>query len=84
MQDYESDVLKPTSLWGKPLFRQLISLHPVKQPEHMYRVHQFYTVLHRQATHKNLVAAQNTIEELCTKIPSYLSPRHLHLCSVNK
>lgn len=78
IQDYESAALRPTTLWGKPLFRQLITLHPIKRPEHMYSVHQFYTVLSRQATHKSLVNAQNTINEMCRKIPANLLPQNFH------
>ena len=80
VQDYDSAALHPETLWGKPLFQRLITLHPIKQPEHIYSVHQYYTILSRQTIHKSLVEAQNTIVELCSKIPLFLLPQKLHIC----
>ena len=80
VQDYESAALHPETLWGKPLFQRLITLHPIKQSEHMYSVHLYYTVLGRQIVQKNSVKLQNTIVELCSKIPAHLLPQKLHIC----
>ena len=73
-QDYTSDALNPQTLWHNPLFSKLITLHPLKQPEHLYAVHHFYEVERAQKVKQDLQKLQTSISALCDKMPSSLYP----------
>ena len=74
MQDYNSDALKPSVLWSNPSFKEIISVHPVKQPQSMYSIHHFYQVLEFQKVQRTLQTLQTNIATLCNKLPSTLAP----------
>ena len=73
-QDYTSAALSPQSLWHNPAFRDVITLHPIKQPEHLHTVHHFYEVVRARKVEEELQSLQRAIRGLCEKIPSRLWP----------
>lgn len=83
-QDYTSAALSPQTLWHNPAFRDVITLHPVKQPEHLYTVHHFYEVVRARKVEQELQNLQTAIRGLCEKIPSRLWPpwQAMDSCSI--
>lgn len=74
MQDYDSDALKPSTLWSDPVFKEIITVHPVKQPQNLYSIHHFYQVMEFQKTQQKLTELQTNIAILCKKLPPNLIP----------
>ena len=74
VQDYTSAALHPQSLWQSPVFRDLITLHPVKQPENLYAVHHYYEVARARKLQKELQDIESGVNYICEKIPEGLSP----------
>ena len=73
MQDYGSDALNPSTLWSDPIFKEIITVHPVKQPRNLYSIHHFYQVLEFQKTQRLLQELQTNVAALCKKLPPNLA-----------
>ena len=84
IQDYTSAALHPQTLWHNPAFRDLITLHPVKQPENLYAVHHFYKVLQARKVQNELQNIQSSINSMCAKMPASLAPpwQAMQTCTV--
>lgn len=84
IQDYTSAALHPQSLWQSPVFRDLLTLHPVKQPENLYAVHHYYEVARAGKLQKQLQEIEAGISSICEKIPEGFGPpwQLLPTCSV--
>ena len=74
IQDYTSAALHPQSLWQSPVFRDLITLHPIKQPENLYAVHHYYEVARAGKLQKQLQEIEEGIKSICENIPEGLAP----------
>lgn len=62
------------TLWTKPVFQNLISIHPVKQPENMLSVHHFYKTLDFQEDYERLHETADYLNRLCKQLPAHAAP----------
>ena len=74
IQDYTSAALHPLSLWQSPVFRDLITLHPIKQPKNLYAVHHMYEVTRARRVQRELQAIEAGINAACERIPPEIAP----------
>ena len=88
IQDYTSAALRPQSLWQSPAHQNLITIHPIKQPENLYAVHHFFLVARASKAQGELQGIEGEISSVCQKIPDKLAPPwqimptcSAHLCS---
>ena len=61
-------------MWQNPVFKDLITLHPIKKPEHLYTVHHYYKVMQARLVQEGLKDIETGINDMCEKIPSNLAP----------
>ena len=62
------------SLWSKPLFRDAVSLHPVKDPHNMRAIHHFYKTLEFESRYEELFDLMSDTNSLCRSLPAHLVP----------
>lgn len=72
--DYSGNTLDPVTLWSSPKLQDLITIHPVKDPNSMYALHHFYKTLTFQKSYKDLQIMADNLNTLCSKLPSYVAP----------
>ena len=60
--------------WHTRIFKEVITVHPVKQPSNLYALHHFYKMSEYSALTTQLPKLQSVISSLCTKLPTSLSP----------
>lgn len=72
--DYAGDSLQPLNLWSKPVFRDIISLHPVKNPVNMLAIHHFYKTLEFEHQYERLFDLTSYTNKLCESLPQNLLP----------
>lgn len=72
--DYNGDTLTPTTLWTDPRLEELITVHPVKNPDNMRSLHHFYKSLEFKDTYNNLYTMVTYINSLCKLLPPSLAP----------
>lgn len=72
--DYAGDSLQPMNLWSKPIFRDIISLHPVKNPVNMLAIHHFYKTLEFEHQYERLFDLTSYTNKLCKTLPEHLLP----------
>lgn len=58
------------------MFRELATVHPVKQPHNLYALHHFYKVIELSSLTATLQRLQKSIVSLCGKLPRSLYPPH--------
>ena len=66
LNDYDGGALDPKILWTKKSFQNYISIHPLKMPENMLSVHQFYTTLDFEEEFKDLLKVSDYLNYLCS------------------
>ena len=62
------------NLWSKPIFRDIISLHPVKNPVNMLAIHHFYKTLEFEHQYEQLFDLTSYTNKLCKTLPEHLLP----------
>ena len=72
--DYSGEALNPVSLWTKSSFRNLISLHPIKDPQNMLSVHHFYKTLELEEAYKELHESAEYLNQLCKRLAPHVAP----------
>ena len=72
--DFTGETLKPDAFWTIAEFRDMISIHAIKDGDHLRSLHLFYKTLeyeHLFELHKEI---QNSLNNLCKKLPHELVP----------
>ena len=84
IQDYNQDALKPSTFWYSPMFRDLLTVHPIKEPENLRSLHHFYRVVEFRNEQEKLQRLQGDIKTLCKGFNQTLqSPwQTLEVCEV--
>ena len=72
--DYHGDILRPLTLWTKPHFRELITVHPVKDPNNMRSLHHFFTTLEFESKYEELNGLVGYLNDLCETLPPHVAP----------
>ena len=72
--DYRGDSLQPLLLWTKHELQELITLHPVKNPDNMQSIHHFYKTLDFENMYEELYNMSSVLNALCKSLPANLSP----------
>ena len=72
--DYDEESLQTKLLWSKPEFREAITIHPIKDPDHIRAVHLFYKTLEYEQLFLSKQATQRTVTSLCKQLPAELVP----------
>ena len=72
--DYSGDSLRPLGLWSKPVFREIVSLHPVKDQRNMLSIHHFYKTLEFERQYEELFDLMSYTNDLCRSLPHHLVP----------
>lgn len=62
------------TLWTKPSFQNLITIHPIKNPENMLSVHHFYKTLDFEGDYESLHETADYLNKLCRQLPPHVSP----------
>lgn len=62
------------TLWTKPEYQDLISVHPVKSPENMRAIHHFFATLEFETLHDELYNMSRALNRLCKSLPPHLLP----------
>ena len=74
LTDYAGDSLRPLTLWSKPAFRDIVSMHPVKNPLNMHAIHHFYKTLEFEQQYEKLFDLTTYTNQLCKNLPEHLVP----------
>ena len=62
------------TLWTKPSFQNLITIHPIKNPENMLSLHHFYKTLDFEKDYENLYETADYLNKLCEQLPAHVTP----------
>lgn len=72
--DYDGQSLNPMTLWTSPIFKRVITIHPIKNLNNMLSLHHFYKTLEFESDYKNLHQMADYLNDLCKQLPPYASP----------
>ena len=72
--DYSGEILNPLQLWTSPRYQDMITVHPVKNPDNMRSVHHFYKTVELQAAFSQLQNMTLHLNQLCSSLPVHLQP----------
>ena len=72
--DYIGEGLDPATLWTKYDFREMISIHPIKDPDHIHSFHLFYKTLAYEDVFLEQQKLSRSLSSLCKNLPSRLVP----------
>ncbi len=61
-------------LWAKPEYQDLVSIHPVKNPENMKAIHHFFKTMEFEARQDKLYNMSQNLNSLCKSLPVHLLP----------
>ena len=56
------------------MFREIVSMHPVKDPRNMLSIHHFYKILEFEKKHEELFDLMSYTNNLCRSLPLHLVP----------
>ena len=72
--DYIGESLDTQTLWSKPELRDIITIHPIKDPSHVYSLHLFYRTLDYEELFFKKQSVERSLSSLCEALPNDLVP----------
>ena len=72
--DYHGDILNAMVLWSNPYYQDLISIHPVKNPDNMLSIHHFFKTVDFEELYEELDEMAHEINDICLTLPVHLVP----------
>ena len=72
--DYHGDSLNYTTLWKKKVFKEVLTIHPVKKPENLLSIHHFYKTMEYKTLEKEIRRKSQDLSALCKHLPEDLVP----------
>lgn len=66
--------MNPVTLWTTPSFRNLITIHPLKQPGNMLSVHHFYKTLDLEEDYESLHKMADHLNKVCKQLSPHVAP----------
>ena len=73
-QDYVGKSLNPAVFWTQPEFKDMITIHPVKQPDNIRALHLFYKSLDYENAYRLKKDTETSLTHLCNTLPTNLVP----------
>jgi chondroitin sulfate synthase len=72
--DYVGESLDTKTLWTKPEFRDVITIHPIKDPDHVRSLHLFYQTLDFEEVFLRKQILERSLSSVCRDLPPNLVP----------
>ena len=72
--DYIGESLDTQTLWSNPELRDIITIHPIKDPSHVYSLHLFYRTLDYEELFFKKQSVERSLSSLCEALPNDLVP----------
>ena len=66
--DEKNDSLNPEKLWNSIVFKQSLTLYPIRDAMHMRRVHLFFKIRRVEELKRKLAMAEKSANEACTSL----------------
>ena len=57
------------ALWMTPALLTAVSIHPLKNQDHMYRIHSFFKLKDYQVISAELDELSDELKKICSKLP---------------
>ncbi len=66
------------TLWTRLVLLNAISIHPLKDPDIMFRVHHFIKLREYQSLSTQIDHAATELKQLCSKLPQQIVTKESH------
>lgn len=75
---YDISTLNLSTLWSNLAFVNAVTVHPVKNQDHLFRLHHFYKLLDYKALSSHLDHAAGELRHLCARLPAHFKSNEFH------